>query len=72
MMMWLGLFCLAWTTLELGRLARAAAIRREAMASLGAEPLRAARAEASTGGAGRFAAWDDDGRAIHVEDLGGR
>ena len=55
MMIWLGLFGLASTTLELRGLVHAAGDRREAMASLGAERMHAApaRSRAAIRGLGR-------------------
>lgn len=64
----LGIVCVAWTSFELAR-----------MSSAGAVPV-AERAKGPAAGCARtgprrkrrFAAWDDQGRSISVEDLGRR
>lgn len=66
-----GIACVAWTAFELLQLSRV----RPAAPAVSREPLRShddrARADAR-GRSARFAAWDDRGRPIHVEDLGTR
>ena len=62
MFTFLGIACVAWTTFEVHRLAsasRATSFRIHSAGPIEARP----RFE-------RFAAWDDRGRPISVEDLG--
>ncbi len=60
----LGMACVAWTAYEILRL-----VELGRRAGLGTEgPRTTAHASRSRGR--RFAAWDDRGRPIHVEDLG--
>ena len=69
MVILLGVACVAWTALELNRLMRAqpafGPAARVSSHDSGTGPRRSPRV-------GRFAAWDDRGRPITVEDLGHR
>ena len=65
----LGCACVAWTAFELFRLARSET--RPAFATSGADPISTeAPSRPHAAGRRRFAAWDDRGRPIEVEDLG--
>ncbi len=70
MIEWLGWACVAWTIAEALRMV-AGALRSSAPAAQTAHAHAAARTGArARRGARRFAAWDDRGRPIDVEDLG--
>ena len=62
MIEWIGIACVAWTATELLRMSAAA------LASTPARPAatRARRPDRPS----RFAAWDERGRPIEVDDLG--
>ena len=65
MIEWLGIVCVAWTATELLRMSAAA------LQSAPASPRNATAPASRTGPRSkRFAAWDDHGRPIDVEDLG--
>ena len=76
----IGIGCVAWTVIEVFRLSStsvtvampAAGAQRMAEApSHGVSPKRPSPARVSRSGkAPRFAAWDDRGRPVTVEDLG--
>ncbi len=66
-----GIACVAWTAFELLELSR---VRPDAGAASRpfSRPHDNHRRTAPTGRSRRFAAWDDHGRPIDVEDLGTR
>lgn len=63
MIWWLGWACVAWTFAELMRMGLTESAARTA-------PIRSRTAPHSRVGTRRFAAWDERGRPIVVEDLG--
>jgi hypothetical protein len=63
MIWWLGWACVAWTFAELMRMGLTGSAARTA-------PMRPRTATQSRAGTRRFAAWDERGRPIVVEDLG--
>ena len=76
---WLGIACVAWTGSELIRLALAALrdaqmqpLQPSAHRNSGARQDRSNPKAQNAARARRFAAWDDRGRPIDVEDLGHR
>jgi len=60
--------CVAWTAFELFRLARGDV--RPAFATLGDEPIAEPTPRSPRPRRRNFAAWDDRGRPVEVEDLG--
>ena len=67
MIEWIGIACVAWTAMELLRMSAAATrVVPDGAGRTGVRPPNAARGRRAK----RFAAWDDRGRPIDVEDLG--
>jgi len=66
-----GIACVAWTAFELLQLSRIQTAAPVASRASRPAPDDRGRADA-LGRSRRFAAWDDRGRPIHVEDLGTR
>lgn len=62
----LGMTCVAWTAYEILRLVQAAARPTHAEGIAGGEASRPSPRPRRV----RFAAWDEQGRPIDVEDLG--
>lgn len=65
----LGVVCVGWTIFELARLGQSAARVQGAQARTQSTRTRPTGPRSR---ARRFAAWDERGRRIVVEDLGGR
>jgi hypothetical protein len=65
----LGVVCVGWTIFELARLGQSAARVQEAQTPTGSTR---AGASGTRSRVRRFAAWDERGKRIVVEDLGGR
>ena len=66
----LGMACVAWTAYEISRLVERG--RRPAIAVAGApaDTTRASEARPPRPRRRKFAAWDESGRPVEVEDLG--